>query len=869
MMFHVCLSVTDRCATYSNRNVSSHHQSFYLQLKPKATALFVLVCLAIYDVFISPPVPISPDHDATTANAKNATPQHEHEKYNQTELDEFWNYDALTSTVTDDLAASLRCYRGPALLAWTMFCAAYSLRIWRRNGVACDELLFLPGTPHEFRLIGGRSSSSSSSSNGNDPNQKKNSTHGDGLIESTETELVEIGLGGITDDKLRHSDHEEIEEDAPSTTAQLVSPIKSCFSEGDAAAGAAKSPAPQREHTRSLEFQGEELQSLHGTDTPYVERRPIMLNEYGSNSAPTMPTNRPLTMRGLTSMGDSSLVFVRDTALKGIDMLIVRDKLRPPPLNLEDETSPGGSSGTPLKKPSSTAAADSNEVYDRDYAPSAPSVLGASLDLSLPVLFNFHMFVVLMKNHYNKQAAIHSEEDNNNGDVSHDGDDGTKVDVKDDTWLKPPQLPPKILPLFFITPLIIRSIMPPRQRRRFYKTILQGTAFSIFKQVRFRDAFVADCITSMVRPIVDLVYMLAYYFIAWFGLFSGKYDLDKAGYILSKSMLMHGLILPLLSILPLFVKFLQTLRQAYDTGKRWPYLGNAFKYFTAGLVILYGMTHAAEDRSSWWRYSFAIATLYQIIWDSFIDWELLVFAPGEPFQRRGSSLLVHLCRKLKYRWDQIRLRPKRLFEEDSFYWKAFVVNAALRFCWMAGFIPAYRVSITDGSTQVTFVDKAHGWSFVLIASLEILRLTLWGIIKLELETIKLTNGGESDLAMASIAEEYLREGKWKVPPRDPQRASTLTKLVSRCRRSIKPNKTPLEVDAHATGLGSKEYSQVEQSEEEPALSLASPKEHERERYKWMFCISVSKRFIRGMFVLELLLWPCTFLVLSYYVILIE
>ena len=48
---------------------------------------------------------------------------------------------------------------------------------------------------------------------------------------------------------------------------------------------------------------------------------------------------------------------------------------------------------------------------------------------------------------------------------------------------------------------------------------------------------------------------------------------------------------------------------------------------------------------------------------------------------------------------------------------------------MAGFIPAYRVSITDGSTKVTFVDNAHGWSFVLLATLEIL------------ETIKLTSGG--------------------------------------------------------------------------------------------------------------------------------
>jgi hypothetical protein len=33
-------------------------------------------------------------------------------------------------------------------MAFTLIMCAYSLRTWRRNGVACDELLFLPGTPH-------------------------------------------------------------------------------------------------------------------------------------------------------------------------------------------------------------------------------------------------------------------------------------------------------------------------------------------------------------------------------------------------------------------------------------------------------------------------------------------------------------------------------------------------------------------------------------------------------------------------------------------------------------------------------------------------------------------------------------------------
>ncbi|KAL7531866.1 hypothetical protein ACHAXR_004287 [Thalassiosira sp. AJA248-18] len=784
-------------------------------LKPKATALFVLACLAVFDVFVSPPIPpVHEHHDTPTNNATNS-----HKRFNNTELDEFWEYDSHHYSIEeDDLATSLRCYRGPALLAVTMFCAAYSLRIWRRNGVACDELLFLPDTPHEFRLIGGDQKSSHGIENSGVAGEIDNSTNN-------------RGSGGEND------------------AAEVVSPIKSCFSEGDAAAGTGRSPSltPARAHSRTEDFD-----ASSATETPFVERMPLMIESSGSSSAPTLSSSR-LHLKG----DDSPLVFIRDQALKGIDMLVIRKQLRPPPLNIEDNAAPG--------EPSSAQSSDNNEVYDAEYAPSGPSVLGAALDLSLPVLFNFHMFVVLMKNHYKKE--VESEEEPS-GDIA----DG-KVDVSDDTWMKPPQLPPKVLPLFFITPLILRSMVPPRQRRRFFKTILQGAVFSPFKKVRFRDAFVADCATSMVRPIVDLVYALAYYCTAIFGLFSGRYDLNQADHLLSKSMLMHGLILPAISFLPLFVKFLQTIRQAYDTGKRWPYLGNAFKYFSAGLVILYGMTHAAEERSEWWIYSFVLATIYQIIWDSWMDWELLVIVPREPSRRRTSSLIANLCRKLREMWDQIRLRPKRLFDDDSFYWKALFLNATLRFCWMAGFFQAYRVSISDGSTQVTFVDKAHGWSFVLLATLEIFRRCIWGIIKVELETIKLTCEGENDLDMASTAEEYLREGKWKVPPHDPTNSSTFKSVVSRCRPNvlwfrhpIKPVRSTLEEEIQVVGLDSQQnqYSKLDQTEQS-SLSLEISKDSlEKKTHRWF-----SSGFLRLLFMLELLLWPCLFLVLSYYIILIE
>ena len=131
-------------------------------LKPKATALFILSCLAIYDVFISPPLPIllrQTTHHHHRGDEIMAALHHEDDEDEEDTsiTDNYYSnsnnnnnnllmYNQLEEE--DDLATSLRCYRGPLLLAVSLFCAAYSLRVWRRGGCACDELLFLPGTTH-------------------------------------------------------------------------------------------------------------------------------------------------------------------------------------------------------------------------------------------------------------------------------------------------------------------------------------------------------------------------------------------------------------------------------------------------------------------------------------------------------------------------------------------------------------------------------------------------------------------------------------------------------------------------------------------------------------------------------------------------
>ena len=168
--------------------------------------------------------------------------------YDNKEIDEFWDYDIdaiIDQDIIeeDDLATSLRCYRGPAMLAWALFCAAYSLRVWRRNGVACDELIFLPGTPHEVKI-------------------KSSMQVDEHNVEELAINVEELGA----------DDNSNLNIPLNNESTDQISPLHACSSEGDAdaAAGGASKPSPA--HSRSLS-------SLEGLDLDRanVERQPLMI----------------------------------------------------------------------------------------------------------------------------------------------------------------------------------------------------------------------------------------------------------------------------------------------------------------------------------------------------------------------------------------------------------------------------------------------------------------------------------------------------------------------------------------------------------------------------------------------------------------
>jgi hypothetical protein len=74
---------------------------------------------------------------------------------------------------------------------------------------------------------------------------------------------------------------------------------------------------------------------------------------------------------------------------------------------------------------------------------------------------------------------------------------------------------------------------------------------------------------------------------------------------------------------PLWWRFLQNLRQSYEAKQRWPYLGNALKYFVAAEVALFGVFDPSKKQTYLWLSCFVIATLYQVslvyVWDKIMQ----------------------------------------------------------------------------------------------------------------------------------------------------------------------------------------------------------------------------------------------------------
>ena len=198
----------------------------------------------------------------------------------------------------------------------------------------------------------------------------------------------------------------------------------------------------------------------------------------------------------------------------------------------------------------------------------------------------------------------------------------------------------------------------------------------------------------------------------------------------------------------LWWRFLQNLRQCYDAKQRWPYLGNAFKYFLAAEVATFGMFDPSVKKSPLWLTCFFVTTLYQVWWDVFMDWGLLEIDPNFGYYNyyghhhdgsTGVSGGGRWCRGLFWWWPYT-LRSRRLYDRSYIYHVIFGLNFCLRFVGMMTLMPTVYLSRTTGLIVDAYKDSPDFrlFSGSLVASAEIFRRTIWALLRLEWEVIKTT-----------------------------------------------------------------------------------------------------------------------------------
>ncbi|KAL7455968.1 hypothetical protein ACHAWC_010237 [Mediolabrus comicus] len=391
-------------------------------------------------------------------------------------------------------------------------------------------------------------------------------------------------------------------------------------------------------------------------------------------------------------------------------------------------------------------ATSTNEEDLPPKPPTSTSVLGAALDITTFICMFLIFFTISSAeggryiDHTVRggiDISLNNHQDGENSSSNSNTDNGNEI-----SYMK--FFARIAAPLFPITLFIMSLgllIIPWRKRKTVW-TIVSLTLGAPFYEVTFRDGFIGDILTSTVRPLQDLAYTIVFLFLGlqafWDDRSYNNTVLEDVPSI-ERSWILHTIILPACTLSPLWWRFLQNLRQCYDTKSRWPYLGNAFKYMLAAEVAIFGMFDPSLKKNWIWIICFGVATLYQVWWDVFMDWRLLEWNMDKVVSTyyHGGSTTSSSRKGHLFWWWPYQLRSRRAYQSKWMYYTIFLINFCLRFVGMLTLLPPVYLSRSTGLIVNTWYDPDFQL-FVgsLAASAEIFRRTIWALLRLEWEVIK-------------------------------------------------------------------------------------------------------------------------------------
>ena len=260
-----------------------------------------------------------------------------------------------------------------------------------------------------------------------------------------------------------------------------------------------------------------------------------------------------------------------------------------------------------------------------------------------------------------------------------------------------------IYPGMLVTYTIYRLLFPLRTRLPMWQSIFNVITAPMHSP-NFFHSYVGDIFTSMVKVFQDIAWTI-FFFLSGDWLISE--DSKHANrHPWSKTTWYSKVLIPLLTLLPLWFRFNQCLRRYMDTNKRFPHLANAFKYALSQTVTLFGAFHPlylANTGGSnmfqiFWTFCFVASSLYSFVWDVYMDWGL-----GLP----------------KYQF----LGPRLMYPNRSSYYAVIALDLVLRFAWVLTLVPPDSGADFALPAYLTMVSMM----------LELFRRTVWGFLRLENE----------------------------------------------------------------------------------------------------------------------------------------
>lgn len=439
------------------------------------------------------------------------------------------------------------------------------------------------------------------------------------------------------------------------------------------------------------------------------------------------------------------------------------------------------------------------------------AIFDESLDMSIVYLvcLCFYMKEVVQNTNNFQQLMKHKTDMSNNAMVTSIVDEHVKK--YSEFYI--------LYPVVALGYFLYKLIFPWKKRVHYFRMLFQ-VLFAPLYPVFFIDSYIGDILTSLVRVLLPTVTLCVY---AIHAIFNTKGDYySSAGnhervdgcvnsglnhmmngpdceYISNVTYRLHLLddveqwngykygVVPLVTLLPLWLRFIQCIRRSLESGHRFPHFANALKYTSALSVIALATFQPSYRQEPLWVLGFIGATLYQYVWDITMDWGLIsripedeinaqsgehqnvdspvdtqsspntqmVVNPGNIISALGSSLsncYAMIASKLLPAaiTSRYRIREQRLLSPLGIYPTIIFFNLIFRFSWALTLLP-WEQNIFVQSYTVT--QLLFEYLVPVMAAVEVVRRMAWGFLRVEWEHIAVFGSSDANETVSMKQEE--------------------------------------------------------------------------------------------------------------------